>query len=299
MTALPHISVCICTYRRPEWLLRLLKSVEKQETDGRFTFSAVVADNDITESARPVVERFREGSTMEVIYCVEPEKNIASVRNRALAAATGDWIAFIDDDEFAIEPWLLRLYDTCQTCKAQGVLGPVRSHYEVTPPDWVPKCGLYDRKEFPTGHLLPWPETRTGNVLFDRAILVAGELPFDPQFPNGGEDQDFFRRMMANGHRFVWCNEAVVYETVPPIRWDLKVMKERALLRGKNAFKHTHSFSWELPRSVLAVIVYTLALPILAVLGRHLYVRYLIKRCDHLGKLLAAVRLNPIEERAG
>jgi glycosyltransferase involved in cell wall biosynthesis len=299
MTALPHISVCICTYRRPEWLLRLLKSVEKQETGGRFTFSAVVADNDATESARLVVERYRDGGTMDVIYCVEPEKNIASVRNRAISAATGEWIAFIDDDEFAIEPWLLRLYEACLTYKAQGVLGPVRSHYEVTPPDWVPKCGLYDRKEFPTGHILPWPETRTGNVLFDRSILIAGQLPFDPQFPNGGEDQDFFRRMMANGHRFVWCNEAVVYETVPPIRWDLKVMKQRALLRGKNTLKHSRRNTYGILKSLIALIAYSLTLPLLAITARHLYVRYLIKLCDHAGKLLAALNLNSVSERLG
>lgn len=296
---LPHISVCICTYRRPEWLRRLLVSLEKQVTQGRFTYSAVVADNDATESARAGVEAFAAGSALNVTYCVEPEKNIALVRNRAISAATGDWIAFIDDDEFPVEDWLRLLLEACERHSAQGALGPVRPHYEVTPPSWVPKCGLYDRPEYPTGTVLPWRETRTGNVLFRRDIIPAGEPPFDARFPNGGEDQDFFRRLIARGHRFVWCNEAVAYETVPPIRWDRSVMVRRALLRGRNTLKHSGGGLGSILKSVVAVVAYGLALPPLALVATHLYVRYLVKFCDHLGKVLAALGLNWVKERAG
>ena len=55
--------------------------------------------------------------------------------------------------------------------------------------------------------------------------------PFNPEFRQG-EDQDFFRRMIDHGHVFIWCNEAVAYEVVPPIRWKRTFMLKRALLRG-------------------------------------------------------------------
>ena len=38
---------------------------------------------------------------------------------------------------------------------------------------------------------------------------------------------------IEQGHYFVWCNEAPVYETVPPERWKKSVILKRALLRGK------------------------------------------------------------------
>lgn len=41
-----HISVCICTFKRPSLLLRLLKELAGQETQGLFTYSIVVVDND-------------------------------------------------------------------------------------------------------------------------------------------------------------------------------------------------------------------------------------------------------------
>ena len=95
----PHICVCVCTYKRPELLRRLLEKLQDQETGGRFTFSAVVADNDAACSAETLVASFSRRSSIQVIYCREPEKNIALVRNRALEHAVGEFIVFIDDDE--------------------------------------------------------------------------------------------------------------------------------------------------------------------------------------------------------
>src|SRR6185436_2437484 len=98
---LPHISVCICTFRRLPFLRRLLAALAVQETGALFTYSVVVADNDPRQSAKPVVSDWSAaGSTMQVSYCLEPRQNIALTRNKALEHANGDFIAFIDDDEW-------------------------------------------------------------------------------------------------------------------------------------------------------------------------------------------------------
>ena len=60
---LPHISVCICTYMRPELLQRLLDDLRKQDTAGQFTFSIVIADNDHLKSAEGTVAEFATGSS--------------------------------------------------------------------------------------------------------------------------------------------------------------------------------------------------------------------------------------------
>src|SRR5213593_4788048 len=87
-----HISVCVCTYKRPVYLKRLLTELGKQKTDGLFTYSIVVADNDHSRSAEPVVEDFTAGSSIPVRYCVEPRQNIALARNKAVGAACGDYV---------------------------------------------------------------------------------------------------------------------------------------------------------------------------------------------------------------
>jgi hypothetical protein len=98
------------------------------------------------------------------------------------------------------------------------------------------------------------------------------------------------------GHSFVWCNEAVAYEWVPSLRWKRSFMVRRALLRGKMALSHRRGLG-DLVKSLLAVVGYTLALPVFLVMGHHLFMKYLIKACDHAGKLLAFANINPVREK--
>lgn len=292
-----HISVCICTFKRVVLLTRLLEKLRLQATEGKFTFSVVVADNDSAQSAEHVVKKFESEMGLSVKYCVEPLQNIALVRNRALQNAEGDLIAFIDDDEVPESDWLRNLFDAYKTFRADGVLGPVRPYFDHEPPTWVRKGSFFERPEHRTGYKLRWDECRTGNVLFSTKILGLVDIPFRPEFSTAGEDMDFFRRMMQQGCEFVWCNEAAAYELVPEARCTRSFLLKRALLRGSNFPKHPAKRLTNILKSVLAVPAYTLALPILALLGQHLFIRYLAKLCDHASRLLAFAGWAVIKER--
>jgi succinoglycan biosynthesis protein ExoM len=291
----PRVCICICTFKRPELLGRLLEQLAEQRTHGEFSCSIVVADNDQGESAKPIVSRFSSTCGVEVTYCVEPERNIALARNAALARATGDYLAFIDDDELPIQDWLVNLLRACHAYRADGVLGPVRPSFDQSAPTWLVRSGLCDRPEHPTGHVLEWRQTRTGNVMLRREILAGMAAPFHRTFGNGGEDQDFFRRMMRRGHRFVWCNEAVVYEAVPPARCTRRYVMKRALLRGQNEKSQLTIVS--IAKSLVAAPLYVAALPVTLMRGQHVFMRYVVRLLDHLGKLAVALGFRPVGGR--
>jgi glycosyltransferase involved in cell wall biosynthesis len=292
-----HISVCICTFKRPALLKRLLDELARQETGGGFSYSAVIADNDRNQSARQVVEAFDAVAPIRAVYCVEPEQNISRARNKTLQHATGDYIAFIDDDEFPTRGWLANLLKTCQATGADGVLGPVKPHFEEAPPAWATKGRFFERPTHETGYRIDLKEARTGNVLLDRRILEGVTEVFLPELGKGGEDVEFFSRMMGKGRVFVWCDEAAVYESVPPTRCTRGYLLRRALLRGRNSLKNPVGRLGKIARSFLAVPLYTLILPITYLRGQHVGLKYLIKLSDHGGRLLALLGLNPISER--
>ena len=295
--SMKHISVCICTYKRPFYLKRLLDKLEHQRTGNSFTFGIVVVDNDEGRSAEIVVDYFARRLSLDTVYCCEPRQNIALARNKAVQQENGEMIAFIDDDEFPADDWLFKLVQTCETCNASGVLGPVRPHFDRSPPNWILKGRFCERPEYSTGTVMNWSGCRTGNLLIRREIIKAVPGPFNPEFGTGGEDIDFFMRMTERGCRFVWCNEAIVYEIVPPTRWSRSYMLHRALLRGKNALKRSNGRGKLIVKSALAAPLYLLIMPGALLSGQHVFMKYGIKFCDHLGRLLALVGLNPINER--
>jgi hypothetical protein len=144
---------------------------------------------------------------------------------------------------------------------------------------------------------MPWRECRTGNVLIQKKIIEGIGEVFRSEFGAGASDQDLFRRLMEIDHQFVWCNEAFVYEVVSPNRWKRSFMIKRALLRGRITLLHPHGQMVSVLKSIVAVPVYGIALPFLQLFGHHFFMRYMIKLCDHMGKLLALVRLNPVRKR--
>lgn len=295
-TDVPHISVCICTFKRPQLLTVLLDRLQTQRTDALFTFSIVVSDNDAARSAEQAVADFRS-SKFDITYCCEPEQNIALARNRAVENAKGDFIAFIDDDEFPAEDWLWNLFKTYHNYSVHGVLGPVKPYFEIEPPRWVKDGRFFDRPTYSTGYQVGWAQARTGNVMFSRSILNPNEPAFRPHFDTAGEDVDFFRRMMNQGRRFIWCNDAVAYELVSTSRCTRKYLLKRALLRGSNFSKHpSHKFS-NAVRSLVAVPCYTVALPVLAIFGQHVALKYLIKLLDHFSRLLSFIGWSVITQR--
>lgn len=278
-------------------MARLLDKLSVQATEARFTYSVVVADNDSLASANPIVNDWSSTAKLEIEYCVEPRQNIALVRNRALQHAKGDLVAFIDDDEVPVDTWLLSLFNAYQRYQVDGILGPIKPYFERDPPPWVRKGGFFERPNHADGYKLHWAECRTGNVLFRRSLIDDEVVPFRAEFAVAGEDMDFFRRMIRKGCTFAWCRDAVAFELVPTRRCSRSFLLKRALLRGSNFPKHPEDRLKNIVKSMIAVPSYMLALPVLAICGQHLFLKYLVKLCDHGSRLLAFAGWSVIKER--
>jgi len=297
-----HVSVCICTYKRHDDLIRLLAAIEKQHTGGLFTYSVVVVDNDRSESARATVLAFAAQSRHRIDYHCEPVQNISLARNRAVTSAAGEFLALIDDDEWPSENWLLAMYETLQSHGADGVLGPVKPCFEQQPPRWVERGKFFEKprhQRLRTGSVLRWTDTRTSNVFIKSGVFKAPNGAwFDPALGKGGaEDVEFFSRVIGLGRKFVWCQEAPVFEMIPPRRYQRRFMLKRALLRGRMSRLLPAAGPLDTLKSVVALGVYVLALPFLLFAGHHVFMTYLIKCGDHLGKLLTVCRLDLVEEK--
>lgn len=294
-----RIAICVCTYRRPDSLGRLLRAVQSLRTDGLFSCSVVVVDNDDRQSAREIVRGVKATSPIPIIYDVEPERSISLARNRSVNHADGDLIAFIDDDEFPEEAWLVNHLETLRSSDADGVLGPVKPHFDEHTPRWLIRSGLCERPRFKTGTVLTDSRyTRTGNVLIRRGLVTEPDGSFDPKYGrSGGGDAVFFKRMIEKGKLFVWCDEACVFEAIPPERQTRAYYLRRAFTRGMTDAWETRFLSLGTCRSFLAILLYTTALPFLLLRGQHLFMKYAVKNCDHLGKILGHIGINVVRER--
>jgi succinoglycan biosynthesis protein ExoM len=222
-------SVCIATLNRPIGLDRLLSSLEAQNNAPEF--EVVVIDNNPHGTACPVVANFAD--RLALTYVIEAEPGLAAVRNRAVQASVGDFIAFIDDDEWATPPWLGELHAKSIAVNADLVFGPIEVQFEDDVKDYVRACGLFDIPALADGETVPWYLTRTGNAYVRRSALPDQSAPFDRAFDfTGGEDVHLFRRMVDRGGKAVFAASARVFERRESSRANLRWAIRRALRNG-------------------------------------------------------------------
>ncbi len=230
-----NVAVCVATCLRPLGLEKLLESLAGlclAKSPG-LNITVIVVDNDQAGSARQVVERYISRLPL-VIYEIEPVRNISLARNRAVAIAgklNCPYIAFVDDDEFVEPAWLDEMFNTMFKYSADIVIGPVAPFFAHPVPRWQLKGRFFERPAYKTGEQLRWG--KTGNVLFKCECLDLLEGPFDARFGlTGGEDTHLFERLYYTGVYMVWCNEAMVWETMPPSRTNLAWILRRAHFNG-------------------------------------------------------------------
>jgi len=113
----PHsLSVIIPVRNRASVVGRTLQSVAAQTVPPA---ELILVDNGSTDGTAEVLRRFAQSHpSLHVTVAAEPQPGACAARNRGLAMARGEWVAFFDSDD-VMHPTLLESYLHC-ICRHGG-----------------------------------------------------------------------------------------------------------------------------------------------------------------------------------
>ena len=216
----PSLTVAICTKDRSDNLRRCLASLLPLQTD----FEILVVDNAPSdEQTRDLVT-----SLPSVSYTREPKPGLDFARNHALRKATGELIAFLDDDVVVDRLWLKGLQTAfAENPDALGFTGLVLPYeLETDAQILFEQRGGFQRgfKKIRYGQRLqgnPLYPCGAGifgagcNMAFRRSHLLAlggfdDALDTGGPMPGGG-DLDIFYRVVRSGVPFAYEPSYLVY----------------------------------------------------------------------------------------
>lgn len=248
------VTVVLPTFRRPEGLRRVLEALARQD-DPLIDWELVVVDNDEPPGNAAVLEQFASGFPVPVRSVHEPKRGAAHARNRGIAEASSEFIAFIDDDVVPASDWLSQLLRPLQERRCDGVGGRVILDQTVRRPRW------FDDRSF-SGYLAHFnlgdDETDIeagGYVLTANAAFRTGLLResggFDPVLgPRSGiplvnDDVQLCRDAMRIGGKIRYSPSAVVVHELPPGRLTRSYIWRRLYAQGRS--------DWLLDRETLSL----------------------------------------------
>ena len=232
----PSLSIAICTKDRAQRLARLLNSLMPVIGASRFRATEVlVVDNASVDSAtRDVVAGFSG-----LRYVFEPCAGLDFARNAAVRHATGNLLAFLDDDVVVDRDWLDGLFNAWRGCPDAGGFTGLVLPYRLDTEAQVQfelRGGFGRGFEPKTFHAAsadnPLHPVGSGvigagcNMAFDRSLLLSlggfdEALDTGAPLPGGG-DLDIFYRVLRSGRAMVYEPRYAVYhehrETLPQLR---------------------------------------------------------------------------------
>ncbi len=219
----PSMTVAVCTRDRPGELARCLEALHRSSAPG---LDLLVVDNAPgTETVRELVEaRFPQ-----VRYAREPRPGLNWARNRAILEASGEILAFTDDDAVPDPGWaraVVRAF--AEQADVMAVTGPVVPEELETEAQqlfedyggfgrgferrWCRADG--DHRGRAAGHHRPAQFGTGANMAFRRQ-LFSRIGAFDPRLDvgtptEGGGDLEMFFRVMQAGYTLAYEPDAIV-----------------------------------------------------------------------------------------
>lgn len=211
----PTVTIAVCTKDRPKLVERLLASlgpIRAEAAERGVALEVLVVDNAPSDDATR-----RAALGAGVRYAREPRPGLDFARNRAVAEATGEWLAFLDDDVAVDRGWLAGLLEAVAENPDAGAVTGLVLPYELETEAQV----LFERRggfrrgfaklryrgsEHPGQPLYPTGAGSFGagaNMAFRRGALVAlggfdDALDTGKPLPGGG-DLDIFYRVIRGG----------------------------------------------------------------------------------------------------
>ena len=221
-----QLDVVIPTYNRSALLKQALDSLLRARVPPGLSVKIIVVDNNSTDDTKTLVTEVAETTNGRVSYVFEKQQGRSPALNAGIAAATGDLVGFIDDDEEIDDAWYETILSAFTNNEVDYVGGPYLPRFESDVPEWLPKeyaavVGIVDGGD----KVVPFDDSYPGilmggNAVFRREVLQQVG-PYSTALGRSGtrllscEDEDMYERLRAAGTRGLYLPHLIVHHFIP------------------------------------------------------------------------------------
>lgn len=185
----PKISIIIPCYNSGSTIEKCINSVLAQDNVNK---EIIVVDDGSKDCSLDIIKKYGNKILLLVKDKENDEQGAASARNRGLRVATGEYVAFLDSDDFYLPGYLNRLSRELESnlklgfafCRQKSLI-----NNELIP--WTRQnLNIWDEKY----HVLHRSKIISTNIILIRKSVIDKVGKFDTSLSNG-EDSDFWLRI--------------------------------------------------------------------------------------------------------
>lgn len=232
-----RVSVIISTIDRAEYLERSLQALRHLRYPH---FEVIVVEGPSSDTSADILDRW--GSRIKRVAC--PVRNLSASRNLGIRAASGDLVAFIDDDAIAEADWLDRLVEPFGDPCVVATGGAIRNWSGIR---FQSRALTVDRGASVRASTLEairseglCPALTGTNFCVRREAAIAAGM-FDESYAYFLEESDMQRTLFEAGGKLVYTGRAEVHH-----------------MRAPNAHRDAHRVPTDYSRKLASVTYFCL-----------------------------------------
>ena len=214
------ISVVLCTHNHAERLVRTLEDLGRVEAPSS-PWEILAIDNASTDAtARLLADTAWRPYGVPVRVVREERLGLSNARNCAIREARGRYLLFFDDDETPVSGWLVAFEKAMLEHDPDALGGRISVLFEHGErPAWLQDdlMGFLGNLDHGEDRWLTDPVTpfyggnfAVRNDVFSKAGNFDADLGRMGEVNIGGEDTEFYRRLVARNFRVRWVSRAII-----------------------------------------------------------------------------------------
>jgi GT2 family glycosyltransferase len=196
----PRVSVIVCTYNGARTIRDCFEHLQRLDYPD---FEVIVVNDGSTDATPQIADQY------DVHLISVPNGGLSNARNIGLQAASGEIVAYIDDDAYPDPQWLKYLAHAFMTTDHTAVGGP-----NIPPLDDGPIAECVANAPGGPLHVL-MTDTEAEHIpgcnMAIRSSALRALGGFDPQFRSAGDDVDLCWRLTEKGWTIGFHPAAVVW----------------------------------------------------------------------------------------
>jgi glycosyltransferase involved in cell wall biosynthesis len=243
-----RLTVAVCTWNRSALLEQTLSALGALRVPAGLSWECLVVANQCTDATGAVVDAAAARLPIRLVH--ERCLGLSYARNTAVAAATGDYILWIDDDVLVDPEWLAE-YAAAVSANPEMAFfgGPIRPWFPAPPPRWLtaalPSVGnalsLLDYGSDPIaleGDRLPFGANFAIRTDVQRRHLYNPLLGRRGTRLRSGEETAVLARVLAEGGRGMWVPGAALRHFVSAERQTRRYLRRYYFHNGASHSLH-------------------------------------------------------------
>ncbi len=198
---MPKISIIVPVYNVEKYIAKCLKSLTLQTLQG---IEIIIVNDGSLDRSIDIIEKYVKENPTKIKYYEKKNGGLSSARNYGIEYATGEYIAFLDSDDY-IE---INMYEEMYNLAKKENADMVECDFIW---EWEYGKKVYDkRREYKTKEdMMKKPRVVAWNKIYKREILNKNKI----RFPEGliYEDMEFFYKLLPHLNKISYINKYFVH----------------------------------------------------------------------------------------